>query len=326
MNPGSSRVSAQRIVPARSTLSASLTAAAVRGLTDEVKTLPPALFYDVVGAKLFEQICEQPEYYPTRTEIGILSQHAPDLARQAGEHVALIEYGSGAGVKVRYLLDELRSPAAYIPVDVSREQLVSVARERAEQYPGLRITPVCADYTLPFELPLLPVDARRIAFFPGSTIGNFHPTEAAAFLHRIRHTVGPRGGLILGVDRRKDPRVLHDAYNDGAGVTAAFNLNMLAHLNHAMGSNFDLSRFRHVAFFNNEASRIEMHLESLVSQDVRVAETTVHFDAGETIHTECSYKYDEESLRTLVEGSGFCIETLYTDAHDWFFEAWLRPC
>jgi len=326
MNGAPARISAQRGDPQRSTLSASLTAAAIRGLTDEVKTLPPALFYDTVGAKLFEQICEQPEYYPTRTEIGILSRDAADLAEHAGERVALIEYGSGAGVKVRYLLDALRSPAAYIPVDVSREQLVAVARERTEQYPGLRITPVCADYTLPFELPVLPADARRIAFFPGSTIGNFHPTEAAAFLHRIRHTVGAKGGLILGVDRRKDARVLHDAYNDRAGVTAAFNLNMLAHLNQALGATFDVSRFRHVAFFNDEASRIEMHLESRVSQEVRVADTMVHFDAGETIHTECSYKYDEQRLRTLVEGSGFCIDTLYTDTREWFFEAWLRPC
>lgn len=326
MRSASAPRTVERVATSRSTLPASLAAAALRGLTDEVKTLPAALFYDAAGAGLFERICEQPEYYPTRTELGILSRCAKDLARQAGERVALVEYGSGAGVKVRYLLDALSSPVAYIPVDVSREQLVAVASERAHQYPGLRILPVCADYTLPFELPVLPADARRVAFFPGSTIGNFHPTEATAFLHRIRHTVGAKGGLILGVDRRKEQRVLHDAYNDRAGVTAEFNLNILAHLNHAMNAEFNLSRFRHVAFFNDAASRIEMHLESLVSQDVRVADTVVHFSAGETIHTECSYKYDEDTLRTLVEGSGFCIDTLYTDEREWFFEAWLRPC
>lgn len=314
-----------RSASTRSSLSPSLADTVMRGLTDSVKTLPAVLFYDAVGARLFEQICEQPEYYPTRTEIGILSRHAHDLARLAGERVALVEYGSGAGVKVRYLLDELQHPVAYIPVDVSREQLASVARERGRQYPGLRIAPVAADYTVPFELPALPPDARRVAFFPGSTIGNFHPTEAAAFLHRIRHTVGAKGGLILGVDRRKDPRVLHDAYNDRAGVTAQFNLNMLSHLNHAMNANFDLTTFRHVAFFNNEASRIEMHLESLVEQEVLVNDTRVSFDAGETVHTECSYKYDEETLRTLVESSGFTVESLYSDVNDWFYVAWLRP-
>ncbi len=323
------RVSAQNLsrrhTSASSLLSPSLTATVMRGLTDSVKTLPAVLFYDSAGAMLFEQICDQPEYYPTRTEIDILSRYASDLARQAGDHVALIEYGSGAGVKVRYLLDKLRDPVAYIPVDVSREQLASVARERGGQYPGLRIAPVCADYTLPFELPVLPNEARRVAFFPGSTIGNFHPTEAAAFLHRIRHTVGAKGGLILGVDRRKDPRVLHEAYNDRAGVTAAFNLNMLAHLNHAMSANFDLTTFRHVAFFNNEASRIEMHLESLVEQEVLVNDTRVYFEAGETVHTECSYKYDEQTLHALVESSGFAIDSLYSDVNDWFYLAWLRP-
>ncbi len=309
----------------RSAFSPSLTATVIRGLTDSVKTLPAVLFYDAKGARLFEEICEQPEYYPTRTEIEILTRHAPNLAQHAGAHAALIEYGSGAGVKVRYLLDALRDPAAYIPVDVSQEQLVHVARERGRQYPGLRIAPVCADYTLPFDLPALPVETRRVAFFPGSTIGNFHPTEAAAFLHRIRHTVGPKGGLILGVDRRKDFRVLHEAYNDRAGVTAAFNLNMLAHLNQAMNANFDLTQFRHVAFFNNEASRIEMHLESLVEQEVVVNDTLVYFDAGETVQTECSYKYDEQTLRALVESSGFTIDTLYSDDNDWFYVAWLRP-
>lgn len=297
----------------------------LRGLRASVKTLSPALFYDARGARLFERICELPEYYPTRTELAILERHAGDLAAHAGPECALIEYGSGAGVKVRYLLDRLERPVAYVPVDISREQLHEVAEERSEQYPALRILPVCADYTMPFELPPLPPAARRVAFFPGSTIGNFHPAEAAAFLHRVRHMVGAKGGLILGVDRRKDPQVLHDAYNDAAGVTAAFNLNVLTRLNRDLGTDFDLRRFRHRAFFNDAASRIEMHLEATEAHQVHLDGQVIDFAAGETIHTESSYKYDRERLEALVESSGFRIDTLYTDERDWFYEAWLVP-
>ncbi|WP_411281190.1 L-histidine N(alpha)-methyltransferase [Gemmatimonas sp.] len=297
----------------------------LRGLRAQVKSLPPSLFYDAAGAALFEQICELPEYYPTRTELAILTRCAPTLARAAGPHVALIEYGSGAATKVRLLLDQLETPSAYVPVDVSHEQLEQVAAVRSAQYPGLRVLPVCADYTRPLTLPRLPDDARRVAFFPGSTIGNFHPTEASAFLHRVRHTVGPRGGMILGVDRRKDPDVLHNAYNDAAGVTAAFNRNLLVRMNRELQATFDVDTFRHVAFFNDALSRIEMHLESSVDQTVHVAGEAITFAAGETIHTECSYKYDEPRLRTLVEESGFRIEALHTDACDWFWVAWLTP-
>ncbi len=303
----------------------SLRAAALEGLAAENKTLPPALFYDAIGAQLFEQICQLPEYYPTRTELGILQTHARALAAQVGPNAALVEYGSGAGVKVRLLLDQLQSPVAYVPVDVSREQLLQVAAERAAQYPSLRIIPVCADYTQPLDLPAVPGASRRVAFFPGSTIGNFHPTEAAAFLRRVRHTVGSDGGLILGVDRRKHPDTLHAAYNDSAGVTAAFNLNALTHLNRDLNGTFALEAFEHVAFFNDEASRIEMHLRSLKEQRVELAGQTFHFEAGETILTEYSYKYDETRLTTLVEGGGFTIDTLYTDSQDRFWIAWLRP-
>ena len=295
------------------------------GLLADRKTLSPSLFYDATGALLFEAICELPEYYVTRTELAILEAHAEDIAALAGPRVALIEYGSGAGVKVQYLLDALRSPAAYLPVDISREQLVAVASARARQYPGMSVRPVCADYSRPFELPLPPANARRIAFFPGSTIGNFHPTEAAAFLTRVRHVVGRGGALILGVDRRKDADVLHAAYNDGAGVTAAFNLNLLTRLNRELAATFNLERFRHRAFFDDKASRIEMHLESLVAQTVCVAGASVKFDAGETIHTECSYKYDRQRLDALVGPAGFRIEALWTDAQQWFWEAFLVP-
>jgi dimethylhistidine N-methyltransferase len=310
--------------PARSA-SSTLRQQVLRGLRGSVKTLSPALFYDATGARLFEQICELPEYYPTRTEQAILARYAGELADHAGPSCALIEYGSGAGVKVRYLLDRLDHPVAYVPVDISREQLHEVARERAAQYPGLRILPVCADYTTPFDLPSLPPAARRVAFFPGSTIGNFHPAEAAAFLHRVRHTVGGKGGLILGVDRRKVPNVLHAAYNDAAGVTAEFNLNLLTRLNREFGADFDLRNFRHRAFFDDATSRVEMHLEACVAHQVRVDGVTIDFAVGETIHTECSYKYDRPRLEELVEASGFRIETLYTDERDWFWEAWLVP-
>ncbi|MBA3755437.1 MAG: L-histidine N(alpha)-methyltransferase [Nitrosomonas sp.] len=301
----------------------SLQAAALHGLSSKGKTLPAALFYDAIGARIFEEICKVPEYYPTRTEMGILEKYAPTLATQVGSNAALIEYGSGSGEKVQHLLDHLASPTAYIPVDVSREQLLEVAAERSVQYPELPILPICADYTEQFDLPLLPNESRRIAFFPGSTIGNFHPIEAVEFLKQVRHTVRQEGKLILGVDRRKDHSVLNAAYNDGAGLTAAFNLNILAHLNRELDATFDLSHFRHIAFFNAETSRIEMHLESLVSHQVKIADRLIDFEAGETIHTECSYKYDEERLIELVEASGFQIDILYTDSREWFWVALL---
>jgi dimethylhistidine N-methyltransferase len=283
------------------------------------------LFYDRAGARLFEAICELPEYYLTRTELGILRRRAPEIAERCGEHTALIEYGSGAGVKVRLLLDDLKNPAAYVPVDISMEQLTAVAAERARQYPNLRVAPVHADYTARFVLPGLPPDARRVAFFPGSTIGNLHPAEATAFLHRIRATVGPRGALILGVDRRKDVSLLREAYNDAAGVTAAFNLNLLTRLNRELDAEFNLHTFRHWAHFNDGASRIEMHLESKIAQRVYVAGAPIDFERGETILTECSYKFDLPLLEAVVRPAGFAIEELWTDPCEWFWVGFLVP-
>jgi len=306
-----------------SSLPDSLQVAALQGLSSKGKTLPAALFYDAIGARIFEEICKVPEYYPTRTEISILEQYAPTLASQVGSDAALIEYGSGSGEKVQYLLDHLASPAAYIPVDVSREQLLEVAAERSVQYPELPILPICADYTEPFDFPSFPNESRRIAFFPGSTIGNFHPNEAVAFLKQVRQTVRQEGKMILGVDRRKDPSILNAAYNDEAGLTAAFNLNILAHLNRELDATFNLSHFRHIAFFNAKTSRIEMHLESLISHQIMIAGRLIDFKEGERIHTECSYKYDEERLTELVEASGFQIDVLYTDTREWFWIALL---
>lgn len=300
-----------------------LTAEVLSGLRATPKTLPPKLFYDAAGAELFERITTLPEYYLTRAELEILRARAGEVATLAGPHAALVEYGSGAGVKVRLLLDALREPTAYVPIDISAEQLEQVAGDIAADYPGLAVRPVAADYTRPLQLPALPAGARRLGFFPGSTIGNFHPTEAAAFLRRIRRTVGPDGALVLGVDRRKDAAVLHAAYDDAAGVTAAFNRNMLRRLNREFGADFDLERFAHRAIVPADASRVEMHLVSLERQTVHVAGERIVFERGETIWTESSYKYDREALETLVASAGFRLTRLWTDAADRFWVAYL---
>ena len=296
----------------------------LRGLRATPKLLPPKLFYDARGAELFEQICEQPEYYVTRAELEILRERAKEIASFAGSRVALVEYGSGAGLKVRLLLDALPRPVAYVPVDISREQLARVSHALQEEYPELRVQPVWADYTRRFHLPHLPAGASRVAFFPGSTIGNFHPDDAATFLRSLRSVIGYDGALILGVDRRKDAAVLNAAYNDAAGVTEAFNLNLLHRLNRELGADFDVSRFRHVAFFNDAASRIEMHIASTCHQLVTVAGAGIAFREGETIWTECSYKYDEPMLDTLVGTAGFQVEHLWTDSGERFWVAFLR--
>ena len=306
------------------TAGAELRAEVLRGLRSAPRTLPPKLFYDAVGARLFERITRLPEYYLTRAELEILEAHVGEIADLTGPRAALVEYGSGAGVKVRLLLDALRDPVAYVPIDVSAAQLARVAAEIAREYPRLLVRPLAADYTQPLRLPSLPPDAHRLAFYPGSTIGNFHPTEAAAFLHRIRGVVGPDGALLLGVDRRKDAAVLHAAYNDAAGVTAAFNRNVLRRLNRELGADFDLARFAHRAVFNEAASRIEMHLVSLERQTVHVAGERITFEPGESIWTESSYKYDEGALETLVASAGFRMTRSWTDAAERFQVLYLR--
>ncbi len=306
-------------------------AAAIReevlaGLRGSPKTLPPKLFYDEVGARLFEEICEQPEYYLTRSELSILERHAGDIASLIGPNAALVEYGSGAGVKVRLLLDAMDHPAAYVPIDISQAQLVEVSASIRHEYPTLAVRPLCADYMERLELPALPATTeRRVAFFPGSTIGNLHPAQAIGFLQRVRHAIGPNGALVLGVDRRKSAAVLDAAYNDAAGVTERFNLNMLVHLNCVLGATFDLSRFRHRAFFNEDASRIEMHLESIVSQTVYIAGERIVFAEGETIWTESSYKYDEDALRMVATAAGFEVRRVWSDSAARFWLTYLVP-
>ena len=313
--------------PTPSDAEAGLRAEVLHGLAMVQKMLPPKLFYDARGAALFERITELPEYYLTRAELEVVRACARDIAMLAGERCALIEYGSGAGVKVRLLLDafalESHPIAAYVPIDISREQLAEVASHIAADYPTIPVRPVCADYSAPLQLPDLPQRARRIAFFPGSTIGNFHPTEAAAFLRRVRRTVADDGVLVLGVDRRKDAPTLDAAYDDAAGVTAEFNLNVLRRLNRELHADFDLGRFRHHAFFNETASRVEMHLISLEEQLVHVAGARIAFEVGESIWTESSYKYDRQTLDALVTSAGFRITRLWTDAAERFWVAYL---
>lgn len=295
----------------------------LHGLHGCPKTLPPKLFYDARGAQLFERITNLPEYYLARAELEILRERSAEIAELAGPRCALIEYGSGTGMKVRTLLDALERPAAYVPIDISGEQLQAVANSLKRRYPPLSVRPVCADYTEFFELPSLPPASRRVAFFAGSTIGNFHPTEATAFLRRIRRTVGVGGALVLGIDARKDRQTLEAAYNDAAGVTAAFNCNMLVRLNREFGADFCLDSFAHRAFFNDAASRIEMHLVSLATQTAKVAGEQIRFNEGESIWTESSYKYDEARLGGLANESGFLMTRLWTNAARQFWVAFL---
>ena len=284
------------------------------GLSRPRKALPPKYFYDERGAQLFEAICGLPEYYLTRAELAIMAGHADEMARHLGRGCAVIEYGSGSGRKTRLLLKAL-SPVAYVPIDISRSQLQVTANEIAAEFPGLRVTAVCADYSGAVKLPSLagPPPRRRVVYFPGSTIGNLTPAEAARFLANARRLAGPGGGMLVGVDMKKDTARLNAAYNDARGITAEFNLNLLARINRELGADFDLAAFRHHAFFNEAEGRIEMHLVSLREQVVSVGGSRFAFRGGETIHTENSYKYTAEEFRELAHGAGFTPMRHWTD-------------
>lgn len=295
----------------------------LEGLRADPKHLSPKYFYDNTGARLFEQITTLDAYYPTRTELAILRGAAGEIADRAGPRVALIEYGSGAGTKVRLLLDALEEPVAYVPIDIAGEQLRRVALTLRDDYPKVDIHPVRADYTRALDLPKMKGESRHVAFFPGSTIGNFEPSTAASFLRGVRDTIGDDGAMILGVDRVKDVGTLEAAYNDPEGITARFNLNLLARLNRELDATFPLDQFRHRAWWNAAKSRMEMHLESLSTLKVEVAGETVHFDAGETIWTESSYKYERAMLDALVTDAGFRVACLWTDPLDRFWVAFL---
>jgi len=290
------------------------------GLRRAVKSLPPKLFYDQTGSELFERITGLPEYYPTRTEITILEACGPEIARLAGDDCVLIEYGSGASRKVRILLDALGGRCRYVAIDISKQHLIDSTAQLAAQYSGIEAFAVCADYTRPFALPAeaLAAAGQRIVFYPGSTIGNFTPADAREFLTNTARQVGPQGGLLIGVDLKKDPAKLNAAYNDSEGVTAQFNRNLLAHINRALGADFEASSFRHRAFYNEPAGRIEMHLVSGRDHAATVAGESIHFGAGESIHTENSYKYSIKEFRQLAGESGFRPEKVWTDAGSLF--------
>jgi len=305
------------------TVDSALRTEVLAGLALPQKALPPKLFYDAAGAALFERICELDEYYLTRAELSILRARAGEIAALVGPGAALVEYGSGAGMKVRLLLDAMHAPAAYVPLDISREQLARVVTQLSGDYPHVPVLPVCADYTQPLTVPDLPQRARRVAFFPGSSIGNFHPTEAAVFLRRVRRVIGKDGALLLGVDRHKQESVLHAAYDDREGVTAAFNLNALARLNHDFGADFDLAAFQHRAIWDAGVGRIEMHLESRTAQTAHLAGERFFMAQGETIWTESSYKYDRRRLDQLVTEGGFRVERRWTDEREQFWLAFL---
>jgi dimethylhistidine N-methyltransferase len=297
----------------------SMREAVLAGLSATPKRLPPWLFYDAEGSRLFEQICEQPEYYPTRTELSILREHGNDIARTLGEGCRLVELGSGSHRKARTLLRVLRNPDGYVAIDISGEQLRDAVRALAKEFPELPVTGIVADYGEDASLPLedSPGDGPLVGFFPGSTIGNMEPAAAEEFLRAWAGRLSG-GGMLVGVDLAKDKAVLDAAYNDAAGVTAAFNLNMLTHINRELDADFDLERFRHLAFFDRERSRVEMHLQSLEDQDVEVAGERFHFAVGETIHSENSCKYSIDGFRALASRAGFVPKQVWTDPRQWF--------
>ena len=284
----------------------------IAGLSLPQKTLPPKYFYDEAGSRLFERICRLPEYYLTRAELSLTRAHLASIARFAGRRCELIEYGSGESLKTRLLIRALR-PAAYLPVDISEAALRGAAARLSREFPWLEIVPVNGDFSRPIELPR--ARAPRLVYFPGSTIGNLTPEEAHAFLVMTR---GQAARMLVGVDLRKDANVLHAAYNDSRRITAAFNSNLLARINRELGADFDLKRFAHYAFYNAAAGRIEMHLVSLARQTVRIGRHRFHFDAGESIHTENSYKYSVEGFRALAARAGYEAKKLWTDAKGLF--------
>lgn len=291
----------------------------LRGLTRTPKQLSSAYLYDELGSCLFDRICELPEYYLTRTETGILAEHADEIARLVADQALLVELGSGASTKTRLLLDALPQLAGYVPVDISRSHLMGASQRLRVAYPHLEVLPVCADFTQSFALPSPAHPARRVVvFFPGSTIGNFDPPEAIQLLALVRQIAGTSAGLVIGYDLRKDPAIFERAYNDSAGVTAAFNLNVLARLNRDLGASFDLTAFRHEAVWNEADSRIEMHLISQRDQWARVGGVAIRFTRGERLVTEHCHKYTRESFSAQARAAGWSASAAWSDEKRYF--------
>jgi dimethylhistidine N-methyltransferase len=296
----------------------------IGGLDRQSRCLPPKLFYDARGSQLFDAITRLPEYYPTRTEMGLLQRHGEEMARMLGNDCLLLELGSGSDAKVRVLLGAL-APEAYAPIDISLEQLRRSAGAIARDHPQLQVHAICADYSKPLELPGFFDAQRRTAFFPGSSIGNFDPAQARELLRRIRTLLGPDGRLLIGVDLKKDPALLHAAYNDSAGVTAEFNLNLLARINRELDADFDVAAFHHRAFYNAALGRVEMHLVASTPQRVRIDGRCFEFKAGETIHTENSYKFSVEEFQGLAAQAGLASLQVWQDDDALFSVHCFRP-
>lgn len=284
----------------------------LEGLRSSPRTLPCKYFYDERGSDLFDRICELPEYYPTRTELEIMQSRAQHIAAALGPECTIVEFGSGTGLKTRLLLELLENPIAYAPVEICAEVLDASTAALRDRFPELQVVPSHADYTRTVSLDL-PAGGRRVVFFPGSTIGNFTPAQARAFLGRIVRLVGSRGGLLIGVDLKKDPAVLHAAYNDAEGVTARFNLNLLHRINRELEADVDVDAFRHYAFYNPSEGRVEMHLVCLRGHTATIAGEAVEFRGGEAIHTESSYKYSLTEFAELAGGAGLELRQAWLD-------------
>lgn len=290
------------------------------------KSLPCKWLYDERGSMLFDRICELEAYYPTRTELAITRQHARDIASLIGSQARLVELGSGTSIKTRILLDHLEEPFAYIPIDISRNHLAASARRLAKEYPSLRIAPLCADYQKPLTLPVHTEGARStVVYFPGSTIGNFEPPEAIAFLRRIARLCRPRGGLLIGIDLVKDTRILETAYNDPEGVTEEFNRNLLYRLRDELGMHVEPLRFAHRAFYDAKHHRIVMQLVSKGAQRIRLGSFVCDLEDGEPITTEHSYKYEPEAFADIARSAGLRVDASFYDERRFFAVTWLVP-
>ena len=291
-----------------------LTNEALEGLRKSPKQLSPVWFYDEEGSCLFDSICDLPEYYLTRTEMQIMSEYAGEMAQLIGPNAALIEFGSGSSDKTRVLIDKLESLSCYVPIDISRDYLFEAAGLLARDYPHLRISPVCADFTQPFDLPVhIAAAQRRIVYFPGSTLGNFETDAARRLLTTMRTIIGRKGAVLIGIDLKKDRDVLERAYNDAAGVTAEFNLNALRHINRELGADFDVDAFEHSALWVEDMSRIEMHLVSTRDQEVHLGDETVNIRRGEHLRTECCHKYTLEGFAQLAASADLDVTHVWTD-------------
>ncbi len=297
----------------------------LQGLEQENKSIPSRFLYDAKGSDLFEEITDVKEYYPTRTEITLLKKYSDEIAAITDEDVALIEFGSGSSRKTKYVIDALNNLHSYVPIDISDSALEGARQDLNECFPELVINPIHADFTQPFDLHEVLQNTYHLGFFPGSTIGNFEKNDAISFLKSAKQILGPKSGLVVGVDLQKNSEILIPAYDDAEGVTAAFNLNLLSRINRELGGNIDLSTFRHKAIYNSGAQRIEMHLESLENQEASILGQKFSFQKGETIHTENSHKYTTDSFCALVEAAGWKRLKYWTDDANLFSIHYLVP-